>query len=144
MKYIALILFFTSCGKPIIDHMDLVYLYAYEAKKFNNVIDNNLFSDGKVNFVVKSELPKGVVGLCTKWTNGKWNIKINGDYWNTISDKSKELLMFHELGHCFHDFEHRNGNDNNNMPLSIMHPYTFSGEYYYDNRFRYLNELHSG
>lgn len=50
---------------------------------------------------------KDVVGICNYGSNFR-EIDIDRKYWNSITDKQKEALVFHELTHCYclrkHDY----------------------------------------
>ena len=69
------------------------------------------------------------------------NIEIDPIYWNEASDTEKEVLLFHEMGHCVLNKEHNETVLTDfNMPKSIMYPYVFNNPY---SRYRdyYVNEL---
>ena len=50
-------------------------------------------------------------------------VSLNQDTWNAATEKEKELLVFHALGHCVFDRGHRmDFNTMNGCPRSIMYP----------------------
>lgn len=65
-------------------------------------------------------------------------IVIDEVYWHSIDYYAKELLMFHELGHCLLEYNHINTLDANGMPNSIMNWQLFSSSYYETYRELYL------
>lgn len=85
---------------------------------------------------------KGPYGQC-EIGEGR-NISINKAYWSDASHTSRELLIFHELGHCVLNLEHDDSWITLNgvyIPKSIMNSYLFS-EYLYDTfREYYMLEL---
>ena len=83
----------------------------------------------------------GFAGQCDY---DKRQITINEDYWNAISDYKKEILIYHELGHCVLDLR---GHDNEQIevegctiPKSIMNESLLMNSYE-ENREYYLEEL---
>lgn len=64
-----------------------------------------------------------ICGQCSKLpTSGQRTIIINNDMvcWKTAVDQNREALVFHELGHCMLDRNHRDENFPNDIPVSIM------------------------
>ena len=59
----------------------------------------------------------------------------------SYSDAEKELLMFHELGHCVLDRRHRDTLTPHDVPLSIMATIMIDVEVYKNNREYYIDEL---
>lgn len=47
-----------------------------------------------------------VVGLCVHEDGGP-TVYLSGDFWSTASDAQRWVLVFHELGHCALNREHR-------------------------------------
>lgn len=64
------------------------------------------------------------------------------DYWLYANEYLRELLVFHELGHCLLNRKHNNALDTAiGMPSSVMNFSLFNEYYYYANREQYLAEL---
>lgn len=64
------------------------------------------------------------------------------DYWLYANEYLRELLVFHELGHCLLNRKHNNELDAAiGMPSSVMNFSLFNEYYYYANREQYLVEL---
>lgn len=83
---------------------------------------------------------RGVAGLCSKWSN-KIRIYLDEGIWLRLDDIGREMLIFHELGHCVLGLEHNNATDVRGMPLSIMHSGLFDPRSYSDYRPHYLDAL---
>ncbi len=71
-------------------------------------------------------------------------IIIKPDCWNGLNDHLKEVVMFHELGHCYLNRSHKSGNMGNGYVKSIMNK-TMSEPLWADTtsyrRAYYLDEL---
>ena len=84
-----------------------------------------------------------IVGLCTRYEGDPVpHIIIDTAFWNTALDRQREELMFHEMGHCVLNREHRNDVGKDGCPMSIMNWETVSvvclekyTQYYYDELF---------
>ena len=62
----------------------------------------------------------GVIGLCRRNDNEPNRIAVDPVAWQNGTDAFRELVVFHELGHCVLDREHRDEQENG-VCLSIMH-----------------------
>jgi hypothetical protein len=136
MKRYLWLLIFTACGNTSnqVDPEFNKYIELFE-KTYNLKISLNM------SFAAQ---PYPRVGVCYT-QNGKGKlIQIDRDYWNQIDDDAKELLMFHEFGHCVLGRDHRSDYmqvDGFVVPASIMNPYMFSSTVYSKNRDYYEKEL---
>jgi hypothetical protein len=83
------------------------------------------------------------VAECSRWRwprNKYKEIKVLKPYWEVIDEVERELLIFHELGHCVFFKEHNSEQSLiGGCPNSIMHPqlvnllcYMFFHSYYID------------
>lgn len=63
-------------------------------------------------------LRKDIVGLCSN--RAQREIIIDELFWKRSSKLSKELIVFHELGHCFLERKHSNKPFNDGTCSSIM------------------------
>lgn len=70
------------------------------------------------------------VGVCYSDEN---YIEIKRSEWDRYDDLTRQALVFHELGHCVHHFEHRGYlSQKTGIQTSIMYPYLLaSWEYSY-------------
>lgn len=63
---------------------------------------------------------RGVVGLCN--INNDNKVIIDEDFWQRSSYSSKELIVFHELGHCYLQLSHSTKASDSGVCKSIMRP----------------------
>lgn len=85
-----------------------------------------------------------VVGVCISYSNGDRKIEIDKEAWDAYDDESREMLIFHELGHCVLDRPHREElitSGYRQIPASIMYPSMFSSQTYESYKEDYLYEL---
>ncbi len=85
----------------------------------------------------------GVVGQCAYNTNSPRRVTIDVSYWRTASDLEKELIVFHELGHCYLERDHLDARVGNGACQSIMYSGLGGCRFRYNsiNRSGYLDEL---
>jgi len=85
---------------------------------------------------------ENVAGQCSYSPSSTRKVNIDRAYWNSATDLEKELVIFHELGHCYLERSHSDAQENRNC-TSIMHSGT-SGcrlRYTATSREDYLDEL---
>lgn len=83
---------------------------------------------------------EGVIGLCVK-TASEISIYINTPKWNSYDSQQREMLVFHELGHCILNLEHDRSLDSDGVPNDLMYPVNFDSLYYNKYRKFYLDHL---
>lgn len=82
-------------------------------------------------------------GVCHLYSNGDKEIIIRKDWWDRVSEEARQLMIFHELGHCVLDRDHKNDKgyyQGREINLSIMSAVlmpvfdykSFKEEYYYE------------
>ena len=105
-------------------------------------IDLNSFGTG----IIEELNPNGVAGQCTYGTHQLADVVIDESFWNNArSYLLREMVVFHELGHCYLHRGHEEGVLSNGACASIMR----SGleecidNYNSETRGRYLDELFS-
>ena len=151
---LLLLIIFSGCGSSAFD--DIIHKKgegptpATTDLKFSDYIAS--FEDDfsvTVNVpIVFGDITNDAVGVCKKWSNGYNEINIKLSYWDTINDKQKEQLIYHELGHCTLNLGHNGESVIMNgvyCPMSIMRPWAFSSYeitkcYEYD-RGHYIQEM---
>jgi len=62
----------------------------------------------------------GVIGLCRRHDDQPNRIAVDVDAWRAGTEAFRELVVFHELGHCVLNREHRDEQEDG-VCLSIMH-----------------------
>lgn len=87
----------------------------------------------------------GIAGTCQYNSQQSNRITIDLSFWENASHDRREMVVFHELGHCVLLLGHNEDEDNQNACLSIMNSGTSGCTVYYndDNRDYYLDELFS-
>lgn len=89
-------------------------------------------------------IENGSAGACTMTNNQTiHHIIIDANFWTEATDGMIELIIFHELGHCFLEREHNDEKFNNGVCKSIMRSkISYCLDNYTTNtRNYYLNEL---
>lgn len=84
-------------------------------------------------------LKSPVVGVCI-YDLFNPNIIIDENAWGKYGLNQREVLIFHELGHCAL-FKPHNKKLKNETPVSIMYPTILGGDEYSNGRSKYLKEL---
>jgi hypothetical protein len=82
----------------------------------------------------------GVIGMCT-FTGRTNKVEFSPGPWANNSDTFREMLAFHELGHCLLGRGHKNSSHSDGRPESIMKAVIFSEKTYLAYREEYLKEL---
>ena len=137
----ALALFSTACGKSTIwVHPELqpyVNSFLQEGNKRSiPVYIENLIATFGV-------MEDDTWGTC-HFNNDVPYITISADAWHGIVETSKEILMYHELGHCLLGRNHRNDKDMAGINVSIMGEYALQYRHYEARRDDFVNELFTG
>ncbi|MFK7982644.1 MAG: hypothetical protein AB8G86_21880 [Saprospiraceae bacterium] len=112
--------------------------FEQEGKKRGLIIDlekSNIY--GSIERIQNN----GIVGLC----GNNEKVVIDDNFWARSSHYSKELVVFHELGHCYLQLPHSTHISNNGTCKSIMRPGNGGCLDYYNSgtRTRLLDELFS-
>ncbi|HUV84453.1 MAG TPA: putative metallopeptidase [Methanosarcinales archaeon] len=160
MRILALLLLI-GCGTPIEDlnptKKDKKYevadkelesyinLFEEESKSRKAVsIDNLIVEYGNTADVGQGllNLLDVTIGVCYSGSDTP-RIVIDKSYWADATDTQKEVLMFHELGHCILGRGHDTRLDNGKVPVSVMYPTIFTF-WYTKKRKYYLDELFLG
>lgn len=92
------------------------------------------------------DLKDTFVGLCGKFEGESPRITVDSEWWNssTTNDAQREILMFHELGHCILDRDHNDNVLPNGKQESIMYYRVINSNDYVTSRGYYLKELFNG
>ncbi len=87
-----------------------------------------------------------VIGECRYSSHYPNEIRIDREYWQEASAFGRELVVFHELGHCYLDRGHTEASSSSGTCLSIMASGTGSCQNRYgaSTREAYLDELFLG
>lgn len=85
--------------------------------------------------VTYDSLADNTLGVCSMTYSGP-KVILNIKSWGSLTPSQKELLVFHELGHCLFDYRHFNGSKAN-----IMRSYALPDWYYKVNRTELLDDF---
>lgn len=142
---ISLLFFNAACGQP--ESPEITKKQSYIEPEFEYFVsifelEQNVNVDIEMKFA-KLEYPS--VGMCyyhqyQDGTREFVNIEIDPDYWQSTSETRKEVLLFHELGHCVLGRDHDEQRIYYTVPKSIMYPYLFE-QAYQTHRSYYVEEL---
>jgi hypothetical protein len=91
-----------------------------------------------------SEIDKdGVAGTCHYSSATPNRVVIDKSFWEKSSSMLREMVVFHELGHCVLGRGHRESMDSNGACISIMQSGLGQCQLLYNevNRLHYVNEL---
>lgn len=80
-------------------------------------------------------------GVCYYQSRSPNRIELSSSHWSRGSETFKEMLLFHELGHCAMGRGHNNGRYSDGRPESLMNSWLFNQQLYRTNREQYLKEL---
>lgn len=88
----------------------------------------------------------GIAGTCQFNSQHSNRITIDKSFWDNANRDLREMVVFHELGHCVLYRSHNEDEDQQSACLSIMNSGTSGCTVYYndDNRDYYLDELFLG
>lgn len=86
------------------------------------------------------------IGLCTTDRYETPIIDIQPDHWYNQNEYGRQVLMYHELGHCVLGLDHDDSFiyssvSGRNVPNSIMYPNYFWVQSYFENHDHYLKQL---
>ncbi len=149
MKILAL-LFLVSCGTNHVLNFEGDYTRHKTDVEFEPYISQFQSFFGYTNTpIIFKEREGNIAGTCTKWSLGKRvqykEIQIDLTKWLRFSEKQRETLIFHELGHCHLNRDHNNTVFNDDCPRSIMR-YQMMNSYEIENCYdvyfdHYITEL---
>ncbi|MEM8968008.1 MAG: hypothetical protein AAGE93_16435 [Bacteroidota bacterium] len=131
-------------GYPGVEEALWVYFDRFEEEAFSRGININLRTaniTGRIDEIDENR----VLGQCNfgfrRFDSNR--ITIDETFWDRSSDRGREFVVFHELGHCFLNRGHREATDRGGVCSSIMRSGTGSCRDNYNQFTRngYLDEL---
>jgi hypothetical protein len=135
------ILGLTSCAAPEnTDGVFTQYMQSFNAAASS--VNSKAYAYVPITFGDTTVAGSDVVGLC--YLSGSPRVLIDEDAWNTSSSPKREVVVFHELGHCVLGRQHRTDlSPDGSRPMSIMFPYVLDADTYMQHRQEYIKELFS-
>lgn len=129
----GVLFFLAACGPGYVSEFDpYIDRFMSHANEYQRY-------DAKWVSVSFGELEAPFVGRCYYRTE---TVKIKKEFWDAASETTREMLIFHELGHCALKREHVPASAGE--PESLMHPSLFGDYWYKKNKQKYLKELFCG
>jgi hypothetical protein len=146
MRLLGILLIFTSCANTNVndlfkintesdprktlttDEIFLNYVADFEID-YAHYLDSEINTHNiPINF--SNELDKKYLGACYKYgRKEQWKeIKINKELWEGLDIPQRKALIYHELGHCALNREHKD-EYHRSFPVSIMNTYHIAGNY---------------
>lgn len=123
----------------------LPYVVSFE-EQAKIQLKNDSFKVGDVPVNIGDTTDAKYDGVCIKYPDGTREILLKKSWFEKANEVQKEILIFHELGHCRlnrrHNSEKTMAYDNNlSIKVSIMNPVVPSTYYYSEYKDAYLKEL---
>lgn len=115
------------------------YRSKFEAEHLSETSSEIFIDHIRINFVQEIQECESCVGACISWGENR-EIHILEDFWVTASEARREMLIFHELGHCALSRGHKDDTVNSE-PISVMNSFIFSPVLYITYVVAYINEL---
>jgi len=97
----------TTKTYPLVDEKLWPFFEQFEVEAKQRGLTINLVTQ-QIQATIES-IPAPNIGLCNRATNNRV-IVIDQDFWTNRSELKRELIVFHELGHCSLNLEHREDN----------------------------------
>lgn len=127
---IVLALSFQSCEKeemlmsPTKEYIGVdaelwVYFQRFEEEAAARGVYVNLNEKG-ITGVIEDINHEHVVGMCNHNVDTPNHVVLDKDFWTRSSSLKKELIVFHELGHCYFGMGHRDEAHEDGRCKSIM------------------------
>ena len=95
------------------------YFHSFEKEASEQGLDIDLVAEG-IKGVIMPISEANVVGTCSYGGFSPGEIVIDDQFWARANYYAKELIVFHELGHCFLFRSHQEGRRPNGSCVSIM------------------------
>ena len=104
---------------PNVDESLWKYFERFEAEAARRDIDVDLTARG-ISAVIEPIEAENVGGLCNYFSNNANELIIDDYIWENTSEFQKELILFHELGHCYLFRDHRDDACDDGFCKSLM------------------------
>jgi len=104
---------------PGVDRELWSYFEQFETAAAAQGLKIDLVAEG-ITGVIEDLEEDNVAGQCSFYSHSPNHVVIDTDFWSRSSENFKEMIIFHELGHCSLDRGHREGQLDNGNCISIM------------------------
>lgn len=143
IKYICMLvlaMLVSACGAKIVSIEPQYIKYVKEFENQSSTTNNKVIVDDLV-VRTRDDLGGSILAQCRMYSVFTPLIVVSKKYWVTMSETEREMVMFHELGHCILNRGHNENLKEPNIPESIMYPYIFSSDVYLFLKSNYILEL---
>ncbi len=96
-----------------------VYFERFEKAGAEQGIEVDLVR-ARITGVIEDIPSESVAGQCNFYSHSPNHVIIDAEFWSSASDNFKEMIVFHELGHCVLNRDHREGRTDSGFCVSIM------------------------
>ncbi len=150
--------FLASCGgsnKKHIQHLEGSRQFAATDSTFKPFVDS--FTSNARTYLSKPTFVVGDIpvnfgdtsnnefdGVCNSYSDGSKEVLIKKSWWDKASNHQKEVMIYHELGHCSLNRDHDGellSKDDYEVKASIMNPTIPGSAHYVQYKTSYLTEL---
>jgi hypothetical protein len=122
----------------------IVYFQEFESEAKERNVDIDLIQLG-ITAEFENIDENQVIGYCSTNSHNLRHISIDQTFWDRAGFYDREMLVFHELGHCALDRDHLDSIFLNGICKSIMNSGRVCPDAYnVENRSYYLDELFTG
>ena len=104
---------------PNVDEELVDYFQRFETEAKVRGIMVDLTSAG-ITRTIRDIAIEHVAGQCSYGTHESPHVTIDSEFWDAVGDLYKEMVVFHELGHCYLKRGHLEGRTINGNCISIM------------------------
>jgi hypothetical protein len=127
-----------------VDNRLVKYFKSFEIEGLARGLEINLAANDITGDIVDID-DSNVAGRCQYGSHVNPHIIIDSEFWAQASEYGKEMIVFHELGHCYLKRDHLEDEMDNGVCASIMRSGKGScyDNYNQTTREFYLNELFS-
>ena len=128
---------------PDVDERLWTYFERFEAEGQARGLDIDLVA-ANISGVIENLEGEHIAGQCTTFGNFRpREVTIDTEFWNASSNLFKEFIIFHELGHCYLNRDHREEAFANGRCVSLMRSGTLNcrDNYNLATRDAYIAEL---
>jgi len=126
---------------PLADKDLWVYYHSFEKEALLRGYNYDL-ALLEISGVIENIVEDGVAGTC-QYGNHIHHVTIDKSFWENASTLKREMVVYHELGHCVLYKDHNEDYNREGTCLSIMNSGTApcTVAYTYQNRDYYIDEL---
>lgn len=126
---------------PLVDEDLWLYFESFEKEAQTRGLNYDLDAL-EITGIIEEISDEGVAGTC-QYGQHIHHVTVDKSFWNNASNLRREMVVYHELGHCVLHKDHTEDYNREGTCLSIMNSGTApcTVAYTHQNREYYINEL---